>query len=502
MRTRDRIRARAAPGAARSRPASRVAACIVMAVLSGCATGPDYQGPPAIDLGTRPVSVESATAASLVLDRWWEQLGDPVLERLVVRALERNLDLRQAVLRIDEARAWLAAVDSRRWPTVDATAAATARRQSENDIIPILKGRDQAIYSAGLAAAWEPDLFGRVRRSVESAQAQADAVESDADAVRLSVTSEVARTYFSLRAAQQETQARTTSIAALEQVLALTRERVRAGDLPASDLDFVLLRLQSAQAGVPQLRSRAHSAALALGTLTGGLPEDELGVESTSPVAVSWPELPVGQRVDLLERRADIRAAERRLAASTANTGLAMAERFPRLTITASGGFLALDVANLISASSQTLALTPLITWRVFDGGRVQAEIRASEARQAGAAVAYERAVRGALSEVEQSLSDYLHAKQSLAAQEAATRRADRVFELSVLRYRSGDVSQMDVLDAERQRAELLEAQARAESGVAAALAQALKALGGGWRVATSPSKPPAASSGTLASVN
>lgn len=491
----DRIRMAATPHAARQRATSGAAACVVASLLAACATGPDYPGPPAVDLGAPQAGAVSPAAALLSLDRWWEQLGDPVLERLVARALERNLDLRQAVLRIDEARASLAAVDARRMPVVDANAAATARRQSENDIIPILAGRDQAIYSAGLAAAWEPDLFGRVRRGVESATAQADAVAADADAVRLSVTSEVARTYFGLRAAQQELQARMASIAALEQMLALTRDRIRAGDLPASDVDFVLLRLQSAQAGVPQLRSRARSAALALGTLTGGLPEDGLGVEATSRVAVNWPELPVGQRVDLLERRPDIRAAERRLAASTANAGLAMTERFPRLTISASGGFLALDVANLISASSQTLALTPLITWRIFDGGRVQAEIRAAEARQAGAALAYERAVLNALSEVEQSLSDYRHARETLAAQEATTRRADRVFELAALRYGSGDLSRLDVLDAERQRADSLEAQARAESGVATALAQALKALGGGWRVATSPGGAPASSS-------
>lgn len=465
-----------------------VLAPLVMLAVSACAVGPDYAGPPDVAVGDGWVEASREPTAALDLDAWWYGIGDPVLGRLVEEGVQHNLDARQAVLRIAEARAALRASESRRLPSLDARAAANRRRLSENGVLPVggASGieRDDTIYDAALDANWEVDLFGRVSRSVESASAQLDAVEEDARAIRVSVAAEIARTYFGLRGAQRERAAREASIAALEQSYALAEQRVRSGDLARAELDSVAARLSVARAGLPGLEARLHGSALALGTLLGALPEKELALELTGMSDLALPAIPIGERADLLRRRPDIRASERRLAAATSQVGIAMAEQFPKLTISASGGFQALAVGDLWQVDSQVHSVAPLVSWRIFDGGRIRAEISAAEVRQQRAALAYEQSVLAALGEAERALSDYRRALDAVAAQREAALQTGRVHENTLQRFAAGDVALLDVIEAQRQWQDARELEARFVTTASTGLVAVFKALGGGWECA------------------
>jgi len=461
-------------------------------LVGGCASLPKYEKPPQVDLGqgwiapaTPPEPTDLQEESPAQLEAWWQSLGDPTLERLIEEALEKNLDLRLAVTRIAEARANYERVVGRKYPVVGARGSITERRQSENGPLPIgqIPGleRDQTLHDLALDASWEIDMYGRYGRTLKASGARLEASEDEAIALRLSVAAEVARVYFGLRGAQRELAAREESIAAQEKTLALVRQRVEAGDLAETELTPPEARIEAAKAARPQIESRIEAAALALGTLLGGLPEQELTLRGAAALEVVLPRIPVGQRADLLRRRPDIRAAERRLAGSTAELGLTMAEKFPKLSISGTGGFEALDLGDLLKAGSQVFSLTPLITWRIFDGGRVQAEIKAAEARQESAALAYENSVLAALGDAERAMSEYRWALETLAAQQKVVAKTEQVHENNLRRYQAGDIAMFEVLEAERQLSEAKEAQVRTETQAASGLVSAFKALGGGW---------------------
>ncbi len=471
--------------------AARVPVTALSALLIGaCAVGPDYREPPLVDTGSGWTQPADADGAQVDLSVWWTSLGDPVLDRLVTTALSDNLDLRQAQARMCEARALRDRAAGGYAPAIEAGGSVIRRRQSENGALPIgsIPGleRDQTIYDVGFDAAWEIDLFGRTRRAVESAEASVEATQADANGVRISVVAEVARSYFTLRGAQRELAAREASVDTLQQTFDLVRRRFDAGDAAQADVDAVQARLAAAAAGVPGIQARLRAAALGLGVLLGAPPERELSLLDTTMPELALVPLPVGERADVLRRRPDVRAAERRLAASTANIGVATAELFPKLSIGAGGGFQALDASNLFDSASQTLSIMPLISWRVFDGGRVRAEIRASEARQRQAALAYEKAVLAALGDAERALSNYQHGLDTVQRQHAAVEAARRSYAHAKRRFDVGDIALTDLLAEERVLHDAEGAYARTHSATAVDLVALFKALGGGWNARAS----------------
>ncbi len=460
--------------------------------VTGCASLPRYDGPPKVDLGAgwagAPAAATEDGQTEVELDAWWTALGDPTLSRLIAEALVHNLDLLQAAERIAEARAALDRVDGRRYPQVDARADVIQRRQSENGPLPIGRipdlERDQTVHEIGADASWEIDLFGRFGRTLESANAKLEATEDDAAGLRLSLVAEVARTYFALRGAQRERLAHEATIDALLATRDLTRQRVEAGDVAPAELGNVEAKLAALRTALPGLDARVEASALALGTLLGGLPEKELAIVQSLPAELSLPPLPIGQRADLLRRRPDVRGTERRLAASTAEVGLAMAEKFPKLRINASGGFQALALAELFEAGSLTYSVTPFFSWRIFDGGRVEAEIHGAQARERNAALGYEKSVLAALGEAERAMSDYRHALDSLAAQRLVVEATGQIHETSLLRFDAGDINRLEVLEAERTLNEAREAEVKSATQAAVGWVGAVKALGGGWSAA------------------
>jgi len=454
------------------------------ALLAACATDPGYraQQPDAGRGWTQPADT-SATEAQLAT--WWRSLGDPVLERLVETALTQNLDVRQARSRIAEARALRDAVAGVSEPSLAAGARITGRRQSKNGPLPIgsLPGvsRDQTIHDVGFDAAWELDLFGRVQHGVESAEAKIQAAQEEANAARVSVAAEVARTYLSLRGAQGELKARQAWVRTLRRIAATANRRAAAGDLAGGDVERWQAQFDAGAALLPGIEARIRAAALAMGVLLARLPESELKWADREGSDIVLKAIPVGERADVLRRRPDVRAAERRLAAATADVGAARAQWFPRVAISAAGGFQALDLGDLLKSSSQVLSLSPLISWQIFDGGRVSATIHAAEARQETAAHAYEKAVLSSLADAERALSNYRFSLESVGAQHTALASARRGYDHAKRRFEAGDIGLLDLLVVERSVHEAEDAFARAQTGAAIDLVALYKALGGGW---------------------
>lgn len=468
-------------------PPTRLALALACSALLGACTtvGPDYRSAPPVTVGSGWSDAGTDAATPEQLARWWQTLGNPVLDRLVTTALERNLDLRQAQARIDEARALRDRAAGGQAPVVAAGASVTRRRQSENGPLPVgrIPGLDasQTIRDAGFDASWEIDLFGGQRRALEGATARLEARHAEAQGVRVRVVAEVARAWFVASGAGEELRAQEARSADLQQTFELIQARARAGD--ASDMDVEAARAQwtAAESTLPAIAARRHAALLGLAVLLGEPPESELELQDVAPSGMALRPLPVGERADVLRRRPDVYAAERRLAASTADIGVATAELFPKLSISASGGFQALTGADWFSGSSERFSILPLLSWRLFDGGRVRAEIRAREAAARQAALAYEQAVLTALGDAEQALGDYRAGLDSLDQRTLALDASRRVLEHAQSRLSAGDISRLELLTARRQFHEASIARSNARTAAAIQLVALYKALGGGW---------------------
>lgn len=459
------------------------AAALAVLLLAGCAAGPDYVEP-VTDAGAgwaEPGADESPPP----LSRWWQAFDDPTLDRLVEQAERQNPDLREAVARVAQARALRDAAAGGRHPALAARASVTERRQSENGPLPIdrIPGleRDQTIFETGFDAAWEIDLFGRNRRTVEAAEARLGEAMAQSRAARLAVTAEVVRVYLTLRGLQRERAALASALRVSREALALTRRRFELGEVAEAQVAQAETELASRHAELPLLDAEIRSHALALGALLGEPPEGELALLAQTTEYPALARLPVGQRADLLRRRPDVLAAERRLAAATAEVGVATAELFPRLSIGATGAFQSLDASDLFASGSETWSIVPFVSWRLFDGGRRRALVRAQEAGAEAAAHAYEAAVLGALLDAERALSRYHYALLALERHRVAVAAATRQRELSEQRYRAGDIARFELLDAERGLHHAEAAYARTHRGAETALVALFKALGGGW---------------------
>ncbi|HEX9876052.1 MAG TPA: efflux transporter outer membrane subunit [Gammaproteobacteria bacterium] len=462
-----------------------IASILTAAVLAAaCAVGPEYETP-AIDTGGGWAEAAATTEAELDLSRWWRRFDDAVLDRLVAQALEQNLDVRQATARVAEARALRAAAAGGRYPLVETSASVTRRRQSENGPLPIgqIPGleRDQTIYEPGFDALWELDLFGRTRRTVEAADARVEAAVERQRGAQMTVAAETARSYLALRGTQHELQARRAAVAATRSSAELVRMQFEAGQVPEAAVVQTEAELAAVEAGLPPLEAQVRTAALSIGILLGDLPEAGLALVDQAPEYAALAPYPVGERADLLRRRPDVRAAERALAAATAEVGVATAELFPKISIGAGGGFQSLEPGELFESDSQTWSVVPLISWRVFDGGRVRAQVDAAEARVELAALEYEQAVKQALTDAELALTRYDLGLDALERQDTAVAAARTSYGHATTRYRAGDISLLELLDAERVLRNAEDAYARIHARAATDLVALFKALGGGW---------------------
>ena len=465
-------------GSARARGVATVRGVLAGAgvmLLAGCATRP-YHAP-----DIRPAALANADNDSYVAQaydpRWWRQFDDPVLDQLVTRAVASNLDVQAAVARVRQARALFDDVALDRLPV--ATVGASIDRRSQ--IAPGFTEEPitTSTYRAGFDAFWEIDLFGRVRSATKAAAANAASLSATLEDVRVSVAAEAARNYFELRGLQQQLAVAERSLANQRETLRLTTVRRDAGIGEEQDVASAAARVAAIEASVPPLQSAAAARIHRIAVLEGARPEEpgvDLGPRPYAPIAKA---LPLGDPAQLLQRRADIRAAERRVAASSAREGIARADLFPRVSITGFLGLLAGRGNLLGSADSRAWAVTPALSWVGTDLGSVRARVRGAAAGTEEALADYDHTVLRALEETENALVAYRSDQTRLVKLADQARESARAAGIARARYREGLADFLSLLDAERTQLEAEDAVAQAEAGVYVSVVAVYKAFGG-----------------------
>jgi multidrug efflux system outer membrane protein len=441
----------------------------VMALfLGGCTLRP-YQ-PPAVE----PVAVKHAVAETFERrpydPQWWRQFEDPVLEELESAALQSNHDVRVALARFDQSRAFFRDVELDRFPAV--TANAFVDRRSEFEV-------ETTTYRAGFDAFWELDFFGRVRSQIQSARANAESFEAALEDIRVIIAAEVARNYFELRGLQRQLAVAEQNLINQRETLRLTTIRRDAGVGEELDVARAAAQLAGVEASLPPIRTaiaeRLHRIAVLTGRRPGEL-EVDLSPRDYPPLAKA---LPLGEVDTFLQRRPDVRAAERRLAAAAAGEGIAAADLYPRITITGFLGFLAGRGSLFGESESRAWAVTPALSWAAFDLGSARARLRGAEAGTREAVALYEQTVLRALEETENAFVNYSEQQERLVKLNEQARESARASAIARARYREGVADFLALLDAERTQLQAEDAVAQAEAQVFTSVVGVYKALGG-----------------------
>jgi len=444
--------------------------------VSGCALRPSYHAP-----APAPATLQQAESPLFTTQKydplWWRQFQDPVLEHLEAAALSANLDIRQAVARVDQSRAMFDDVALDRFPVVGADASVDARDQ----VIPGFTDTPirTTTYRAGLDLFWEIDLFGGVRSSINAARASAQSYEASLEDVRVAVAAEVARNYFELRGLQREMAVAERSLTNRQETLRLARVRRDAGLGEEQDVASAAASVAAVEASIPPIRVglavQQHRLAVLVGVRPGELTDDL----SPRPYTVLMTSLPLGDSGSLLRRRPDVRVAERRLAAAAAREGIAAADLFPRVSI---AGFLGLIAGrgNLFGrADSKAWAVTPALSWVGTDLGSARARLRGTQAATREVQAAYEQTVLRAIEEAENALASYREGQARLDRLMEQARESARAADLARIRYREGVADFLSLLDAERTQLAAEDGVARAEASVFTGVVGVYEAFGG-----------------------
>lgn len=459
-------------------------------LLGACAVGPPYAPPkPAASSSGPFVSAAAGAATGQPLpDDWWRLYQDPVLDRLVQRALVENRDLRVAAANLENARALIGEARAGLFPSTDVSAGADYGRSAAANAAAAAKGqqaKDQWTYDAGFAAAYEVDLFGRVRRAIEAARADADAVQAAEDAVRISVAAQTTQAYVDLCAAAQQAAVARQSLEVVRQTYDITVRQRDAGAVSDFDVARAATLLRQSEAAIPVFDGQRRVALYELAALLGLAPADAPADAAAcrGPPTLSQP-LPVGDGAALIRRRPDVREAERRLAGDTARIGVATANLYPAVSLNGSVATAASVPSQLTAHSAVSFGLGPLITWSFPNTALAHAQIRAARATAQASLAGFDSAVLQALKETEQALSTYSADLDRHGSLAAARDEADRALSLAQVQQRAGAISFLDLLQAETVAVAADQALAAADQQVASDQVAVFKALGGGWETA------------------
>lgn len=511
------------------------AACLAVCVgsLAGCAVGPDYVPPGnalpdhfagVVRLAQRDafrtgVSDAPGSAppsrAHETLDTWWTRFHDPALTSIIEQALAQNLDLQAAMARVVRARAQASAAGARQLPSLRLDGNISREHQSLDSPLGVVAStlpgynRNMTVYDIGLGASWELDLFGGLRRSAQTASALAQVAQAQRDGVRVSLVAEAADAYFRVRAAQRRLAIAQDQIATDERLLDIVR--LRFGDGLATEREVAQSEALLAQARttLPPLRIERESQLNRLDVLMGVAPGTYAHkIDATTPAddrhvrPIAIPPIgDIGKPADLLRRRPDVIAAERRLAASNAKIGAALAEYYPKLSLSGVLGFETLAGGRVPGADTfQPLAALGL-RWRLFDFGRIDAEVAQARGANAEALAEYRLAMLHATEDVENAIVTLVEIEQQRKDLAKAVDAQTRARDSAQAAYTGGAVSLYEVLDADRQLLTVRDADARAQADNARAAVATFRALGGGWQAdapalaltsprASSPSRP------------
>ena len=456
---------------------------LALCLLNGCLVGPNYH-PPQTSLPkewageTEMPAGQSSKATSQPADlaQWWQQFDDPILAALVEEALKTNLDLGIAETRLRQARAVRGVVVGGLWPQV--TASAGYQRMNKAGVI----SGDQDLYQSGLDAVWELDLFGGLRRSVESGNATIQAAIENIRDVQVSLIAEVALNYIQLRGYQQEIVIARNNLDAQQHTADITHKRFNVGFASALDVANADSNVATTAAQIPVFESAARQSIYALSVLLARTPIDlvkQLSPTNNLPKVPA--QIPVGLPSDLLRRRPDIRVSEAQLHAATAQIGAAVANFFPKFSLTGTINWQ----SNLLSSwwldTSRSYGIGPAITWPIFQGGAIASNVRLQEALRDQAFITYQKTVLAALKDVENALIAFAKEQQHRKTLIDAVVANRKAVDLSLQLYTEGLTDFLNVLNSQRSLYASEDALVQSERNIVIDLIALYKALGGGW---------------------
>ncbi len=430
----------------------RILVLTVALGASGCAVGPDYQAPAM----SAPEAFNATHSRGDFLaeeERFWSGFGDPILAQLIAQTLVGNNSLQSAVANYDKALALLGGAKRDQWPSVTLNASVSDQHLAAIERSPAVTGPKQIdVYQAGIAANWELDLFGRLRRATEAQQAELMASAEDVAALQVSLVGELASRYFQLRGLQQQLRVAEKNVALQQQSLAIVTARVQAGRGTEFDQVRAQAQLDRTRAELPVLQADIKTAMHQIAVLTGNPPASLIAQLTPIHALISdTPVIPVDTPGEVLRRRPDILAAERRLAAATARIGVASADLFPRFTLSGLLGSIAQDSSNLFTGQAEYRRVALGVDWTFLDRAKVKARIDAADADSRAALASYQQTVLSVLEEVESRLVQYQQQKLRTQRLQQAVNAAERAAELAQERYQRGYIDYFEVLAAERE---------------------------------------------------
>lgn len=464
-----------------------VAACIC-ALLAACTAGPNYRRPaiqaPGAFRALAPVpAAESASLADL---KWWDVFKDEKLQGLIKTALAQNYDLRDALARVDAARAGLGVTRSNQFPNFavagDMSTTRFSRTGSTSLPASIIPSQNRTFGDATLnLLSFEVDIWGRLRRATEAARATLLGAEENRKAVITTLVGEVATAYLSLRELDYELEISRRTLANRREFLELIKIRQGGGVATALDLRQAEQLVYSAAETIPvleqQIAQTENQISLLLGNNPGAIERGRPLTEQEMP-----PDVPAGLPSALMERRPDIRAAEQNLIAANAEIGVAKAAYFPQISITGFLGGQSTQLSSLFSASHGVWNLTPQATQPIFTAGRIKSNVRLTEAQRQSALAAYEKAIQTAFTEVSDALIAHQKVRESRVQQELLLASLQDRTRLAYVRYRGGVDTLLNALDADRDQFEAELTLAQIKLGELLTVVQLYKSLGGGWQ--------------------
>jgi len=462
-------------------PLALVAGLIGLAIVNGCAVGPDFKSPQAKTPAAWSDATNSASAETRLttnwtgLAQWWTNFQDPKLVELVNEALRTNLDIQSAQAHLRQAFASRGIAEGGLWPSLTASGAAAYGQSATFS---------EKSYRAGLNGVWDLDVFGGTRRSVEAATASLLAAQEDMRNVRVTVASAVALAYIDLRSAQSQIQTAKENLDTEQRTAEVTRQKLRAGFVSALDVANAEAQAASTAAGIPTLETIAQQDIYSLSVLLGRLPTD-LVDDLSKPGATLMmpPEVPAGLPSELLRRRPDIRMAEANLHSAAAQIGVAEAAFFPQFSLTGSVNFQNQNdvLGRLFNTGNRVWSIGPQINWPIFQGGSVASNVRMQKALRDASYIAYQQTVLNACKDVENQLvalaKEWDHRK--LLADE--TKNYRQALKLSQQLYQQGTLEFVNVLDAERSVYQAETALGISRTDILVDLVNLYRALGGGW---------------------
>ena len=460
------------------------AAMALALLLCGCApVGPDYQQPtlesPTHWAGSAATGQQTP---DLVQTAWWRAFNDPLLDRMIDQAMDANLGLEQARARVTQARAEVVQAGAAGLPQVNTAGAVTRSRRSGN-VAAAGSGQTGTLYQAGFDAGWEIDVFGGVRRSVESAQARLEVSIEDLHGATLTLLGDVARNYIELRARQAQLQITRNNLATQQDTVALTQERYRLGLTSYLDVTQAEAQQTATQANIPPLetaiKASMHRLAILLAKPPAAL-DAELAASRPLPAVEGL--LVPGLPAELLARRPDLRAAERQLAAASADIGVATAQLYPSFDLTLGLGLQSTSSSTFLERASRYWSIVPGVALPLYDGGRRRAAIEGRQAVYDETLARFRAAYNSALEDVENGLAAYYAERDRNRILAESVRVSGGALALALDRYRRGLTTFLDVLAAQRAlylaQSNLTESNGRQLTDLVALY----KALGGGWR--------------------